>query len=67
MGLGRLSEEEQVESIRYHEDHSMLGRIGEPEDIAHAALYLASDDSSFVTAQVLTVDGGRTDFITHSF
>jgi 3-oxoacyl-[acyl-carrier protein] reductase len=66
MGLGRLSEEEQVESIRYHEDHSMLGRIGEPEDIANAALYLASDDSSFMTAQVLTVDGGRTDFITHS-
>ena len=35
-----------------------LGRIGEPEDIAHAVLYLASDEASFVTGVELTVDGG---------
>ncbi len=35
-----------------------LGRIGEPEDIAYAALYLASDQASFVTAAILPVDGG---------
>jgi NAD(P)-dependent dehydrogenase (short-subunit alcohol dehydrogenase family) len=35
-----------------------LGRIGEPEDVAYAALYLASDDASFVTAAILPVDGG---------
>jgi meso-butanediol dehydrogenase / (S,S)-butanediol dehydrogenase / diacetyl reductase len=35
-----------------------VGRIGEPEDIAHAALYLASDDASMVTAAILPVDGG---------
>jgi NAD(P)-dependent dehydrogenase (short-subunit alcohol dehydrogenase family) len=35
-----------------------LQRIGRPEDIAHAALYLASDESSFVTGTALVVDGG---------
>jgi NAD(P)-dependent dehydrogenase (short-subunit alcohol dehydrogenase family) len=36
-----------------------LGRIGEPDDVALAALYLASDASSWVTGQVLDVTGGR--------
>jgi NAD(P)-dependent dehydrogenase (short-subunit alcohol dehydrogenase family) len=35
-----------------------VGRIGEPEDIAYAALYLASDEASMVTAAILPVDGG---------
>ncbi|MFQ5828825.1 MAG: SDR family NAD(P)-dependent oxidoreductase [Candidatus Methylomirabilia bacterium] len=47
-------------------DRAMLGRIGDPEDVAYSALFLASDEASFITAQVLTVDGGRTDFLTHS-
>ena len=37
-----------------------LKRTGQPEDIARAALYLASDDSSFVTGVALVVDGGWT-------
>ena len=35
-----------------------LGRIGEPEDIAKAALFLASDDAAWITGETLTVDGG---------
>lgn len=37
-----------------------LGRIAEPEEIANAALFLASDEASFVTGAVLPVDGGLT-------
>ena len=35
-----------------------LGRIGEPDDVAYAALYLASDEASYVTAAILPVDAG---------
>ena len=37
-----------------------MGRIGRPEDIAYAVIYLASDESSFVTGSEVVVDGGRT-------
>lgn len=37
-----------------------LGRLCEPEDMANAALYLASDEANFITGVVLEVDGGRT-------
>jgi NAD(P)-dependent dehydrogenase (short-subunit alcohol dehydrogenase family) len=37
-----------------------LGRVGRPEDIAKAALYLASDDAAWVTGSTLVVDGGLT-------
>jgi NAD(P)-dependent dehydrogenase (short-subunit alcohol dehydrogenase family) len=35
-----------------------IGRMGKPEDIAYAVLYLASDESSFVTGSGLVIDGG---------
>ncbi len=37
---------------------TMLGRLGEPEEIAYAALFLASDESSFITGHILSVNGG---------
>ncbi|MFI8363433.1 3-oxoacyl-ACP reductase FabG [Streptomyces sp. NPDC085612] len=37
-----------------------LGRLGETADIAHAVLFLASDEAAFITGQTLTVDGGQT-------
>jgi NAD(P)-dependent dehydrogenase (short-subunit alcohol dehydrogenase family) len=37
-----------------------LGRIGKPDDIATAVLFLAADTSSFITGQIVTVDGGKT-------
>ena len=37
-----------------------LGRVGQPAEIARAAVFLASEKSSFVTGQILTADGGKT-------
>lgn len=44
----------------YYASKILLGRIGQPEDIANAILFLASDESSFMTGQIMVVDGGRT-------
>ena len=41
------------------EAETALGRLGEPSDITGAALFLASDASSFVTGHTIAVDGGR--------
>jgi NAD(P)-dependent dehydrogenase (short-subunit alcohol dehydrogenase family) len=41
-------------------DSHPIGRVGTPEDIIHLAVYLASDESSWVTGSIFTIDGGRT-------
>ena len=48
---------------RYLEERkrsTVLGREGVPEDIAKTAIFLASEDSSFISGQTIPVDGGRT-------
>lgn len=46
------------EAVRQVESRTPLGRLGKPEDIAYAALYLLSDEASFVTGVILYPDGG---------
>ena len=53
---------EEVEAItEYRTRNALLKRAGAPEDIANLALFLASDESSFITGQVILCDGGRVD------
>ena len=46
--------------IRSMEAAVPLGRLGTPRDIANCALFLASDDASYITGTTITVDGGQT-------
>jgi 3-oxoacyl-[acyl-carrier protein] reductase len=39
-------------------EHTPVGRIGQPQDVANAYLFLASDEASFINGAVLSVDGG---------
>lgn len=45
--------------IRAQEQSIPLGKLGEPEDVAYAMLFLASDESKYITGQTIVVDGGQ--------
>ncbi len=48
------------EAMKESSEYIPMGRFGKPEEIARAVLFLASDDSTFVTGHLLLVDGGNT-------
>jgi NAD(P)-dependent dehydrogenase (short-subunit alcohol dehydrogenase family) len=55
---------EQVEKfIEVGKSTSVLGRLGTTEEIAHLALFLASDDADFITAEIIACNGGRTNLM----
>jgi len=60
------TEEEVKAHIERQKGNSALGTIGKPEDIANVAVFLASDESAFITGQVIVADGGGMFFLTHS-
>jgi len=66
MTRGSHTEQEYRQIVEGISARSMVGRVGEPDDVARAVAFLAAREAGFITAQVLTVDGGRMDYIGHS-
>ena len=54
----RLTDVLPEEARRRCSQNTPLGRLGEPEDVAGAVRFLCSDEASFITGEVLLVDGG---------
>ena len=56
--LGRMCGSLPPENIKALISNACIGRLGKPQDIAHAAVYLASDEADWVTGEILDVNGG---------
>jgi NAD(P)-dependent dehydrogenase (short-subunit alcohol dehydrogenase family) len=66
MARASRSDSEWAETERQLSQRAMMGRIGTPEDIANAVVFLAAPEAGFITAQQIVVDGGRMDYLGHS-
>jgi NAD(P)-dependent dehydrogenase (short-subunit alcohol dehydrogenase family) len=58
----RISPPQGSEMHQRQNSKTMLGRTGEPSEVASAAVFLASDESSYITGAAIPVDGGWTAF-----
>jgi len=66
MTMGHRTPEEIEAVTDAFNQRSVLGRgVGEPEEIAHIVAFLGSDQSSFMTGQLVLADGGRNDYLSH--
>lgn len=65
MVVAGLSAEEAESAAGRAARKAMMRRAGRPEDIAHAVAFLVAPEAGFITAQTITVDGGRMDYAGH--